>query len=71
MLFKRSHQNSARKPASDSMSINSDVSNAQGSVKNLNFQGADNSKPKPMQALRAMDSTQKKRIAAILSRNNK
>ena len=53
------------------MSVNSDVSNAQGSVKNLNFQGADNSKPKPMQALRAMDSTQKKRIAAILSRNNK
>lgn len=38
-------------------------------VKNLDFRNDNSKSSKPFQALKAMDPTQKKRIAAILSRD--
>ena len=76
MLFKKSHQNSSRRPSNSTSSTGSGSANSDkeqpnitnGNPRTLNFQ-PDGTKAKPLQGLRAMDTTQKKRIAAILSRN--
>ncbi|XP_067947290.1 cingulin-like protein 1 [Watersipora subatra] len=76
MLFKKSNQNSARRPSNSTASTSSSAGSDKrapskiinGNSKTLNFH-KDNAQSKPLQELKSMDSAQRKRIAAILSRN--
>lgn len=76
MLFKRSNHNSSRKsaagtPSTGSGSASSDSKDSpavtNGNPATLKFH-PDGTKAKPLQGLKAMDSDQRKRLAAVLSR---